>query len=266
VTASRATARAVYAVRGQGIERADAATPIDLGLLPRSLRRGLSGGMKFAIAAAGRAIADARAAGLPAIELPIVYGSAVGETATAVELLTSIVASRESSPVLFRHSVHNAAPGLLSIALQSLASSTAVAAGAETLLAVLLEAAGLLNEGAPAVLVVVAEEGSPRLLAPGRMGSAGAVAWVLASTAGSAGDDVAGASGARAHLTMPDLGDPAAAVVAAGSSDPLAPAWHLADAVAAAAAVAGETPALAIALSPDRPWRVRVAADREALT
>jgi hypothetical protein len=245
---------------------AAASAPPDLSLLPRSLRRGLSAGMKLAIDAAGKAVAQARSTGHADVELPIVYGSAVGETQTAVELLTSIIASGESSPVLFRHSVHNAAAGLLSIALQSLASSTAIAAGGETLLAVLLEAVGLLDEGAPAVLLVVSEEGASTLLAPDSGARAGAVACVLAPPGPR---DPAGAPDqALAYLTAPErTSSDAPAGDAVAAVDPLAAAWALAAAIAQVHAEGNRslTP-VAVPLSPRQPWRVRVARRPEALT
>jgi hypothetical protein len=242
-----------------GSDDADPVAP-DLALLPRTLRRGLSAGMKYAVAAAGPAVAQARRTGALAAdaELPIVYGSAVGETATAIDLLTTIVAAHESSPVSFRHSVHNAAPGLLSIALGTLASSTAVAAGAETLLATLLEAAALLNEGAPAVLVILAEEGASPLLAPDEIAGAGAVACVL--TAPGAGRPDATA---LAFLTMPALTEDAGR--AAGDRDSLRPALELARAIAAAPDAVTRV-ALSAASPAGRSWQARVAATREVST
>ena len=232
----------------------------DLALLPRSLRRGLSAGMKYAIAAAGQAVAQARRTGALAdgAELPIVYGSAVGETATAIELLTTIVAVRESSPVSFRHSVHNAAPGLLSIALGTLASSTAVAAGAETLLALLLEAAALLHEGVPAVLLVIAEEGASPQLVPGQGAGAGAGAVACLLTAVGA----ARADTALAYLTAPVLTEGGGRAV--GDGDPLAPAWGLARAITAATSTAIKV-ALSSALPSGKSWQAQVAATPEAL-
>jgi hypothetical protein len=265
----------VYAVHGVGVHRpagsgGQAGTP-DLALLPRALRRGLSAGMKFAIAAAGQALTQARAGGAAGegTEVPIVYGSAGGETSTAIELLTSIVAARESSPVSFRHSVHNAAPGLLSIALGTLASSTAVAAGDETLLAVLLEAAALLNEGAPAVLLVVAEEGASPLLSPAQSAGAGAgaVAWVLGPAARPRRGDGArvlafvGAPTRAAHALPPEAG---------AVGDPLQPAWRLADSIAQLAggpdaAASDSVPVTTVALSPGQSWQLQVAGTCEAL-
>jgi hypothetical protein len=231
----------------------------DLALLPRTLRRGLSAGMKYAIAAAGQAVVQARQAGglAAGAELPIVYGSAGGETATAIELLTTIVAARESSPVSFRHSVHNAAPGLMSIALGTLASSTAVAAGAETLLAMLLEASALLNEGEPAVLLVLAEEGAQPPLVPDQAAGAGAGAVACLLTAA-----VRSTPGALAYLTMPAL--EAGSARGADDHDPLGPAWALARAIAAAASTA-TTVALSSAQASGKSWQMRVAATAEAL-
>ena len=241
----------LLSVQGLGLfvapEDGAAAAP-DLGLLPRTLRRGLSQGMKFAIDATGRALRDAGCSGA---DLPIVFGSAVGETQTAFELLTSITGVGESSPVLFRHSVHNATAGILSIALGNPGPSTAVAAGAETLLAALWEVGCHLREGAPAVLLVLAEEPLSAVLAPGRAGQAGAVACVLG---------LAVADGqARAFLTAPELA--AGSTAPDGARESLAPALALAQAIAA-----DEGPPVAIALSNRQPWRVRVARSKQALS
>jgi hypothetical protein len=243
------SATELLALRGIGLfAPSDPPVAPDLGLLPKTLRRGLSDGMKFAIDAAGRAL---QRAGRTGADLPIVFGSAIGETGTALELLTSITGSGESSPVLFRHSVHNATAGVLSIALPSLASSTAVAAGAETLLAALWEVGGLLREGAPAVLLVVAEEPPSPALMPGRTSRPGAVACVLERSSSH--------PGAQAYLAGPELG----ATPGAFAGDPLDPALALAHAVAE-----GQEggPPVAIALSSRQPWRIRVARDRQALS
>jgi hypothetical protein len=236
------SAAAAFALRAIGVIAPGEAGTLDLGLLPRSLRRGLSEVMKLAIAVAGRTLA---AAGVGPGPLPIVYGSAFGESRTALELLTTITAAGESSPVLFRHSVHNAAPGLLSIALGSGAPSTAVAAGEETVLAALFEACALVREGHPRVLVVLADDAIPAELCPSTETRPGAAAWIMGPGAEEA---------ALAYLSGPELGQRAHAP----SLPPLAPAFALATAVE-------QRTATSVALSSRQPWRLRVAPRREAL-
>ncbi len=237
----------VLTMRGLAVIAPEEAAALDLSLLPRSLRRGLSDVMKLAIAVAGRALA---AAGRGPGELPIVYGSAFGESRTALELLTTITRAGEASPVLFRHSVHNAAPGLLSIALGSAAPAIAVAAGDETVLAALLEAAALLREGQAEVLVVLADDAIPAELAPQRRTQPGAVAWLLGRE--DAGDPAAFVQGPT--LLRADSG----AATSATSPAPLSPAY------AVAAAIACRQPT-AVPLSARQPWQLRVAPTREAL-
>jgi hypothetical protein len=235
----------VLALRGIGvITPEEAGGPLDLGLLPRSLRRGLSEVMKLAIAVAGRTLA---AAGIGPGPLPIVYGSAFGESRTALELLTSITAAGESSPVLFRHSVHNAAPGLLSIALGSGAPATAVAAGEETMLACLLEAGALLREGHSKVLVVLADDAIPAELSPRRPSRPGAVAMLLSSDA---------AQESPGYVSGPELGD---ALAPGPVAPPLGPAFAL-------AAASAQQSATRVALSTRQPWQLRFAPSREALS
>jgi hypothetical protein len=67
------------------------------------------------------------------------------------------------SPMDFSLSVHNASSGLFSIARGDRSAASALAASGEELAAAFLEAAGLLMEGAPEVLVSVHDEPPPKL-------------------------------------------------------------------------------------------------------
>lgn len=80
-----------------------------------------------------------------------VYASAWGEIDTMVTLLAQIADGDVGlSPLRFKHSVHNAASGLVSIACGNRSFSTAIAAGDRTVEQGLLEAWALLHEGTPA--------------------------------------------------------------------------------------------------------------------
>jgi hypothetical protein len=133
---------------------------LDLALLERSLRRGLSEVTKLFMHAAKLAL---DAAQLDARTMPVVFASAFGEIALAEALLAEAYERDASSPVRFRHSVHNTAPGLLSISQQNKASSTAIAAGWDTVAMGLLEAQVQLSE-AEHVLLVFAEERVPHTI------------------------------------------------------------------------------------------------------
>lgn len=106
-----------------------------------------------------------QAAGLLHTAMPIVFGSAWGEINVALQQLEMMVTDDgHVSPVVFKNSVHNTATGVLSIALDNRAMSTAIAAGPLTTAYALLEAQMQLEEGHDAVLVVVGDEALPPML------------------------------------------------------------------------------------------------------
>src|SRR4051794_872855 len=102
---------------------------LDLTLLERSLRRGLSDTTRLFFHAAQRALTSAD---VGPSALYVVFASAFGELATAAALLTQAYDDDASSPARFRHSVHNTAEGLLSISAHNLRPATAIAAGWDT--------------------------------------------------------------------------------------------------------------------------------------
>ena len=138
-------------------ERSVVAPPAEV--LPPMLRRRASFLARLTGEVAAQAAREARA-DLAAV--PVVFGSAHGEVATAVEMMRSF---REGeglpSPTRFHNSVHNAAAAYLSIAAGSHGFSTAIAAGKETPAAALVEAGALLAERGGEVLVVLADEPAP---------------------------------------------------------------------------------------------------------
>jgi hypothetical protein len=153
---------------------------LDLALLERTLRRGLSEVTRLFMHAAKLALDDA---GREAEHMHVIFASAFGEIATAEALLAEAYDRDGSSPARFRNSVHNTAAGLLSISTKNHLSCTAVAAGWETVPMALLEAAAQLASQAETVLLVFAEERVPHALSVEHQHSPLAAAFVLARAA-----------------------------------------------------------------------------------
>lgn len=86
--------------------------------------------------------------------MPVVFASRYGDAARSLELLAGLARGEALSPTAFGLSVHNAIGALYSIARDDRSNHLAVAAGCATAAAALVEAAGLLADGAPEVLVV----------------------------------------------------------------------------------------------------------------
>ncbi|HWW04383.1 beta-ketoacyl synthase chain length factor [Collimonas sp.] len=129
-----------YVIEGSG----DAA----VAAMPAMLRRRAGSMGKMALEAAYRCL-DGR------IDVPTVFCSRHGECARSTELLTDLAQGQPLSPTSFSLSVHNAAAGLFSIARQDPASHTALAAGHSGVEHAVIEACGLLADGAAEVLLVV---------------------------------------------------------------------------------------------------------------
>jgi hypothetical protein len=94
--------------------------------------------------------------------IDVTFGSSLGEIQIAVELLDMIALEGGASPARFMNSVHNTAPGHLSIATGSRGGFVAIAGGRETVSAAFHEALCLLR--APdhgAVVVILADEALP---------------------------------------------------------------------------------------------------------
>ena len=90
-------------------------------------------------------------------DIPLIFCSRHGEVARAVEQLSALAQGEPLSPTAFGMAVHNASAGLFSIARADTANQLAVAAGAASLEAAVIEACGLLADGAVQVLLVLAE-------------------------------------------------------------------------------------------------------------
>lgn len=93
--------------------------------------------------------------------MPLVFVSRHGETPRTFDILSDLAAEQPLSPTQFSLSVHNAVIGLWSILRGDTCEMTALAAAGDGLEHGLLEAAALLAEGAPQVLLVVTEEQPP---------------------------------------------------------------------------------------------------------
>ncbi|WP_266159185.1 beta-ketoacyl synthase chain length factor [Dyella silvatica] len=91
-------------------------------------------------------------------QLPLVFASRHGESPRTYALLTDLVDEQPLSPTQFGLSVHNAVAGQWSMLRGQRGESVAIAGEADTFEHAMLEAAALLAEGAPAVIVVIAEE------------------------------------------------------------------------------------------------------------
>jgi hypothetical protein len=99
-------------------------------------------------------------------DIPVVFCSRHGEVARAVELLTDLVQDAPLSPTAFGLAVHNASAGLFSIARADRANHLAIAAGASSVEHAVIEACGLLADGAPMVLLVSYDDRLPPVFAP----------------------------------------------------------------------------------------------------
>ncbi|MBC9249104.1 3-oxoacyl-ACP synthase [Pseudomonas alcaligenes] len=131
----------------------------DVGFLPALQRRRLSRLARMAFHVAWP-LADATG------PLPLVFASRHGETPRTLAILTDLAHDEPLSPTQFSLSVHNAIIGLWSIQRGDTSEMTALAAEGDGLEQALLEASTLLGEGAPAVLLVIAEETPPALYGP----------------------------------------------------------------------------------------------------
>ena len=87
--------------------------------------------------------------------VPLVFASRHGDVRRSLELLQQQARGEPMSPTQFGLSVHNAIAALYSIVRGQHGNYLALAAGKATAATAMIEAAGLLADGAPEVLVVV---------------------------------------------------------------------------------------------------------------
>lgn len=126
----------------------------DVSFLPAMQRRRLSRLARMVFA-----VATPLAEGQP--PMPLVYASRHGETPRNYAILSDLAHQEPLSPTQFSLSVHNAIVGLWSIQQRDRSEMTALAAEGDGLEHAVLEAALLLAEGAPAVLLVISEDQPP---------------------------------------------------------------------------------------------------------
>ena len=110
-------------------------------------------------------------------EIPLVFVSRHGDVAGSVELLRALGQSESLSPTAFSLSVHNAVAALYSIVRRRRGNYLALAAGADSVENACVEAAGLLADGAPEVLVVCYDGPLPEVYADFADEPAHSYAW-----------------------------------------------------------------------------------------
>ncbi|HEY5782959.1 MAG TPA: beta-ketoacyl synthase chain length factor [Lysobacter sp.] len=97
--------------------------------------------------------------------IPLVFASRHGDVQRSFELLDNLARNEPMSPTQFGLSVHNAIAALYSIVRGERGNYIALAAGRSTAEAAIVEAAALLADGAPEVLVVVYDAQPPQVYA-----------------------------------------------------------------------------------------------------
>jgi Beta-ketoacyl synthase, N-terminal domain len=130
------------------LEAADRKAP---GFVPKLLARRLSPLARAVFNVAAAVIGQDNA-------MPVIFSSAHGEICKSLEMLKTIQSGEPLSPTAFSLSVHNAIAGLFSIALENRQEITVLAPGIEGIAPAFVEALGLLQEGAPSVLVLLYDE------------------------------------------------------------------------------------------------------------
>lgn len=134
----------------------------DVSFVPAMERRRLTGVERAALAVAHQALEAFKSQTNSNADLPVVFASRWGEIGTTVKLMQQMHADGEMSPAGFSNSVHNAAPGHLSLLTKNKAPYTAIAAGPDSYEMGLLEASTYPGK----VLFVYAEEDTPEFYKP----------------------------------------------------------------------------------------------------
>ncbi|KJK19957.1 beta-ketoacyl synthase chain length factor [Pseudomonas sp. B21-032] len=169
----------------------------DVSFLPAMQRRRLSRLARMAFAV-GWPLAEGMQ------DLPLVFVSRHGETPRTFEILSDLANEQPLSPTQFSLSVHNAVIGLWSIMRGETSEMTALAAAGDGFEHGVMEAACLLREGAPAVLLIITEEQPPAAYGPWIDDVPFAYALGLLLTPGddwqlTLGDNSAGAAASEPH-------------------------------------------------------------------
>jgi hypothetical protein len=143
--------------------------------VPAMLRRRAGFLGKMALEAAFQCLGEQR-------DVPCVFVSRHGEVARAVDLLGELAQDIALSPTGFGLAVHNASAGLFSIARADRANHIALAAGDSGAEHAVIEACGLLADGAPMVLLVVYDCPLPQVFAGFADGEEEPHAWAWLMT------------------------------------------------------------------------------------
>ncbi len=126
-----------------------------LGFIPGSLKRRCSPLTKMALSVANEAMSEVSLKG----DVPTVFASRHGESSTTASLLRDLSCNMPISPMDFSLSVHNTASGIHSISHKAEGPSSAIAAGDETFICGLVDAALQLKESAsPRILLLAYDE------------------------------------------------------------------------------------------------------------
>jgi hypothetical protein len=95
------------------------------------------------------------------VGMPMVFASRYGDAERSLALLEDLVCNQEVSPTGFTMSTHNAIGAMYSIARGERSNTVCVAAGRASAAMGLVEAAALLADGAPEVLLVSYDDALP---------------------------------------------------------------------------------------------------------
>jgi hypothetical protein len=122
----------------------------------------------------------------PAGGLPTVFASRHGQVVRSVAMLQAQAAGEPASPMDFSLSVHNATAGQYAIAAGDRHASTSLSSRGEAFGSALLEAAGLIAEGAPRILVVASDPRMPEAF--GALAGSEPAGYALGLLLGDAGE------------------------------------------------------------------------------
>jgi hypothetical protein len=171
-------------LRGEVPYAAVAETPYAPALLPPNERRRATASVRQAFRAAEDAV---NVAGVDARELASVFASSDADMAVLHRICAALAqTARAISPTDFHNSVHNAASGYWSIAVQNTALTTTLSAFDASFTAGLLEAAALVDAQRDVLLVAYDAVAPPPLQAKRPLALPAGVAVVLSARAGSA--------------------------------------------------------------------------------
>lgn len=136
-------------------EETEGSNKPDVSFIPMMERRRLTSLEKAALSVAHKIYPEGE-------QIPVVFASRWGEIGTTLKLMEQMFSEGEMSPAGFSNSVHNAAPGHLSLLKKNKASYTAIAAAEKSYEMGLLEASTYPGK----VLFVYAEEATPEFYRP----------------------------------------------------------------------------------------------------